>query len=865
MNNAALRKSVLVVDDEPQVLRAIGDTLEDQFEVFAETSPEVAMRLLKELPELSVILSDQRMPGMSGDQFLAKAQELSGATRLMITGYADLEAVIRAVNLGHIFGYVSKPWSPDHLKLVVLKAAEHYQLLKDLQAERDLLHNLMDNTPDAIFFKDLKHRFVRLNRAHAARLGVARPEDGVGRPVRDFIPLDAAIEREEEDRQVFRSGVPLTDRVRRILVRPDQVRWSSTTKAPIKDHKGNVTGLVGITRDITERQQAEEKIRRLSRVYAVLSGINSTIVRVRDRDELFREACRIVVEDGKFNLAWIGVVDEAAARIRPVAWQGADPAYIEAMPLGLSEQVPHEYGLGGRAINEHKAMIANDMVNDPRILIRKEARQRGFGSLALLPLFVGEKAIAVLALYAAETGFFDDDEIKLLAELAGDISFALDHLEKEARLDYLAYYDALTGLANRTLFVERVNQYIQSAHHGQGKLALALADIERLKTINDSLGRQAGDALLKQFAERLVRAAEQMQVARIGANEFAVILPEVKGKTEAARVIEEIASRCFAEPFRVNDTEIWISAKSGFALFPDHGGDAETLFRNAEAALRKAKETGERYLFYTHDLTDLVAETLTLENQLRQALEKEEFVLHYQPKVELETRRIVGTEALIRWQSPALGLVPPARFIPLMEATGMIQEAGAWALRKAAQDHARWLELGLPASRVAVNVSPMQLRRRDFLATVQEAIAQGAKPPGLDLEITESLLMADIEGNIEKLKSVRDLGVSIAIDDFGTGYSSLGYLAKLPVQAVKIDHSFVIAMLNDSNAMTLVSTIISLAHSLRMTVIAEGVETEEQAKYLRLLRCDEMQGYLFSKPVPFEQMTALLAQGANGS
>ena len=859
MNNAALRKSVLVVDDEPQVLRAIGDTLEDQFEVFAETSPEIAMRLLKELPELSVILSDQRMPGMSGDQFLAKAQELSGATRLMITGYADLEAVIRAVNLGHIFGYVSKPWSPDHLKLVVLKAAEHYQLLKDLQAERDLLHNLMDNTPDAIFFKDLKHRFVRLNRAHAARLGVARPEDGVGRPVRDFIPLDAAIEREEEDRQVFRSGVPLTDRVRRILVRPDQVRWSSTTKAPIKDHKGNVTGLVGITRDITERQQAEEKIRRLSRVYAVLSGINSTIVRVRDRDELFREACRIVVEDGKFNLAWIGVVDEAAARIRPVAWQGADPAYIEAMPLGLSEQVPHEYGLGGRAINERKAMIANDMVNDPRILIRKEARQRGFGSLALLPLFVGEKAIAVLALYAAETGFFDDDEIKLLAELAGDISFALDHLEKEARLDYLAYYDALTGLANRTLFVERVNQYIQSAHHGQGKLALALADIERLKTINDSLGRQAGDALLKQFAERLVRAAEQMQVARIGANEFAVILPEVKGKTEAARVIEEIASRCFAEPFRVNDTEIWISAKSGFALFPDHGGDAETLFRNAEAALRKAKETGERYLFYTHDLTERVAEKLTLENQLRQALEKEEFVLHYQPKVELETRRIVGTEALIRWQSPALGLVPPARFIPLMEATGMIQEAGVWALRKAAQDHARWLELGLPASRVAVNVSPMQLRRRDFLATVQEAIAQGAKPPGVDLEITESLLMADIEGNIEKLKSVRDLGVSIAIDDFGTGYSSLGYLAKLPVQAVKIDHSFVIAMLNDSNAMTLVSTIISLAHSLRMTVIAEGVETEEQAKYLRLLRCDEMQGYLFSKPLPFEQMTALLS------
>jgi EAL domain-containing protein (putative c-di-GMP-specific phosphodiesterase class I) len=228
--------------------------------------------------------------------------------------------------------------------------------------------------------------------------------------------------------------------------------------------------------------------------------------------------------------------------------------------------------------------------------------------------------------------------------------------------------------------------------------------------------------------------------------------------------------------------------------------------------------------------------------------------------VELDTQRIVGVEALIRWQSPELGLVPPMQFIPLMEETGLILEVGAWALDRAIADHLRWTKLGLPAPRVAVNVSAIQLRRRDFVAAVQEALKQGATPPGVDLEITESLIMEDIESSIKKLKEVRALGLSIAIDDFGTGYSSLGYLARLPVQSLKIDRSFIITMLKDSDTMTLVQTIISLAHSLRLKVIAEGVDAAEQAKMLRLLRCDEMQGYLFSRPVPFEQMSGLLAE-----
>jgi EAL domain-containing protein (putative c-di-GMP-specific phosphodiesterase class I) len=284
------------------------------------------------------------------------------------------------------------------------------------------------------------------------------------------------------------------------------------------------------------------------------------------------------------------------------------------------------------------------------------------------------------------------------------------------------------------------------------------------------------------------------------------------------------------------------------------------LFQNAEAALKKAKATGERYLFHTQQMTERIGEELALENKLRKALEKEEFVLHYQPKVDTSTRRIESVEALIRWQSPELGLVPPMEFIPLLEETGLILEVGAWALRRAVVDHRTWTERGLLAPRISVNVSAVQLRQRDFVATVEEAIRAGAIPPGIDLEITESLVMEDIDANVQKLEALRLLGLSIAVDDFGTGYSSLGYLAKLPVQTLKIDRSFIITMLKDSHTMTLVSTIISLAHSLNLKVVAEGVDAEEQAKVLKRLGCDQMQGYLFSKPIPGDQLEKLLAR-----
>jgi diguanylate cyclase (GGDEF)-like protein len=582
-------------------------------------------------------------------------------------------------------------------------------------------------------------------------------------------------------------------------------------------------------------------------------------VREHDRDALFRDACRIAVGAGQFRLAWIGIVDRDAMQVKPIAWQGAGDDYISLMPLGLDEHRAESFGMAGRSVMEGKPMIIDDMVSDPRVSLAEEASRRGFRSLAILPLQISGTVVAVLALYAGETRFFDPEEMKLLMELAGDIAFALDHIAKEERLDYLAFYDPLTGVANRTLFRERLAQRVGAATRAQRRLAVVLMDIERFNTINDTLGRQTGDELLKQIATRSLTFVGTPELfSRLVGDQFAVVIPDVRIEDDVARIVEQRNREIFGTSYSVSNTELRISAKFGIAVFPGDGTDADTLLKNAEAALQRAKATGERYLFYTQQMTERVAGQLTLENKLRHALENDEFVLHYQPKVHVETRRIVGVEALMRWQNPDFGLVPPLRFIPLLEETGMILDVGAWALRRAALDHRRWLKLYLMAPRIAVNVSAIQLRDRDFVDVVRAAVRQGANPPSVDIEITESVIMGDIEATVDKLRAIRDMGLDIAIDDFGTGYTSLGYLTKLPIHSLKIDRSFIVTMTDDPDTMTLVSTIISLAHSLRLKVCAEGVETEEQAKVLRLLRCDEMQGYLISPALPLEELIPLL-------
>ena len=611
--------------------------------------------------------------------------------------------------------------------------------------------------------------------------------------------------------------------------------------------------------DITAQKQAEDRIRRLNRVYAMLSGINGAIVRIRDRQELLDEACRIAVELGGFRFAWIWLVDAQAGRLVPGASAGEGQQFLEriAKHLSLRDDAPRGHGLAARAVRGERALFVNDTQTDPLILEKDLHLKLGIRSVAVLPIVLGGKPVAALGLHAADAGFFDEQEQQLLHELAGDIAFGLDHIEKEEKVRYLAYYDQLTGLANRTLLLERLAQQLSAARAAGHGLALVIVNLERFKIVNDTLGRQVGDELLRQIAGRLrLSAGDESLVARVGADQFAIILPQVRPQEDLAQRLRKGHASVTRDPFEIGGRELRVSFRSGVALFPADGADADSLFRNAEAALKKAR-SGELFVFYAQEMTERIAGDLELENRLRLAVERGEFVLHYQPKLDLATRRITGAEALIRWASPGAGLVPPAKFIPMLEETGLIAQVGPWALARAVEDQRRWREHGLAPPRVSVNVSAVELRRPEFVAAVKEALARGASPQ-IDLEITESLLMEDIGRSVEKLTALRELGVGVAIDDFGTGYSSLGYLARLPVQALKIDRSFIVTMFDDADIMTLVSTIISLAHTLHLKVVAEGVDSEAQAKILRSLRCDEVQGYLFSEPLTPGEFEALL-------
>jgi diguanylate cyclase (GGDEF)-like protein len=390
-------------------------------------------------------------------------------------------------------------------------------------------------------------------------------------------------------------------------------------------------------------------------------------------------------------------------------------------------------------------------------------------------------------------------------------------------------------------------------------------DLARFRQINETLGRHAGDFFLKRLALRLKSShTGRADIARLVGDSFALVLPGIRGEADAARIFENEIVPAIDSPIEFEGLEYRLSARAGIALGPAEHGDAEALLQNAEAALARAKRSGERRLFYEPEMNARVGERLHMENKLRTALEKNQFVLHYQPKFDTSTRTITGLEALLRWADPEDGLVAPAKFIPLLEETGMILEVGRWAMGQALSDRSKWQRDGLAVPRVAVNISAIQLQQQDFAGTVREIIAHHPyiceqQACGLDLEITESLVMTDIESTIEKLKVIRDLGIGIHIDDFGTGYSSLSYISRLPIHAIKIDRAFVNGMTTHANDRHIVSIIISLAHSLNISVVAEGVETEEQLGMLGILECDEVQGYLLGRPMPAEGVAVLLS------
>lgn len=890
---------ILIVDDHPTNLRLLRAQLEAAGRDVIEAANGVEGLERLQDQRVAGVISDILMPRMDGYRFcmeLRKQPQLAALPFILYTSTYDSPADRALARVAGADAYVPKPapvgvlldalqtasqrvrgptvpvaeledpvlkqYSESLIRKLEEKSVQLGEAYEGLAQTEARLSGLVESALDAIIAIDESQQIVLFNAAAERMFGCSR-EQALRGSLDRFIPPGAREAHAGQVQAFCDTGGKSRQMGARII---GALRMDGSEFPAEASISRQVTSRGWICtvflRDVTKRLEAEASLasseaglRRTNRVLSVLSGVNALIARGLDRDELLEQCCRIAVEEGNFPKAWIGLLDGESGQLRFAAGHGGDAAYHAELQARLLDQDSPRHGPWMEAMLQLKPVIINDLGAEPLALRTSLATSR---SIAALPLSIDARAAGVLVLHAAEPNFFDSEEMTLLSGLAGDISHALDHLQQREQIRFLANYDALTRLPNRTLFTEYVGRRLKSGSDEDEMLAVVLVDLERLRRVNETLGRDAGDELLQQVAQRLSRLNDT--TARLGVDVFAMKFRNCSSPGEIANAYLQLAEACFSPPFIIRGQELRIGCRAGIAVAPSDGNDAETLIHNAEAALRRARESSQRFVFYAPELNARAAEALQLESRLRRAIDRGEFVLHYQPKVGVADGRICGLEALIRWKDPDQeGLVPPGMFIPVLEECGLIGEVGDWALGQAIQDQARWRSEFAAVPRVAVNVSPLQLRRLDFADRIIDLLSRHPMAE-LELEITESVIMDDVERNIAALTGIREIGATVAVDDFGTGYCSLSYIAKLPVNFLKIDRAFIIGMGTGPEGLAIVSSIIALAHALRLKVVAEGVETQEQARLLHLLGCDEAQGFLYCRPVAADVIAGMLSR-----
>lgn len=668
------------------------------------------------------------------------------------------------------------------------------------------LASLLDTIPYGIAETNLEGTITFSNPAHDRLLGY-RPGELVGHKLWELMPeADRGTFRQRFDRVAGRQPKPapfVTRNQRRDgRVIDVRVHWCYR-----RDRNGLAVGFTAVVTDITEQLASEA---RLEEAAAVFDSVGEGIA---------------VVDAGR-NFVRVNRAFEEITGYPEAEVVGRSPSLLVSArhPSGFFRELFELAKRTGRWQGEFWAQCRNGVIS---------------------PEWMSVSAVR------------DKEEADKYVLVFSDLSAIK---ESERRVEHLTHFDALTGLPNRFLFEVRLDHAIERAAAERHSVAVVTLDLDRFKNINDSLGHAAGDRILHTLAQRLRESVGSAgTVARPGGDEFSVLLERPESSREVAALAERLLE-VIAVPVPLEGQEVFCSSSVGIALFPEDASNASELVKNAEAAMYRAKEFGrDNYQFYTAELTSRAFERLSMETSLRRALERNEFTLYYQPQISLEDGHVVGCEALVRWQHPEMGLVSPSKFIALAEETGLIMPLGRWVLDEACRHASAWNEAGL-SLRVAVNVSGKQLARRDLIAHVAEALRRhDIKVWQLELEITESAIMDRAQPAMTNMDDLRDLGVCLAIDDFGTGYSSMNYLKRFPVHRLKVDQSFVRDLPTDPNDRAIAEAIIALGRSLGLTLIAEGVENERQRDFLRNAGCHEMQGFLFSPPVPAEQLPGLIS------
>lgn len=863
------------------------------------------------------------------------------------------------------------------------------KILRDSEAEMRALFAAMT---DLVLVVDSQGRHCKIGQTQALPLGLPY-EELLGKTLHEVLPPELADFFMANTQKVLatqqRSQIDYSMEI------AGRETWYSAIVNPMSEDK-----VLVVARDVTDRRHAEQRIVRLNRLYQVLSSIGQVIVRVKNRDELFVEACRIAVEQGEFLMSWIGLIDQATYEIKPLAQWGDNTGYLKDICISV-QPIPEGLGPTGIAAREGRFSLCNDYKNDPRLAPwRDRVAQAGFRSSAAFPIRLRERSIGAMSFYSGQVDAFDDDNIELLNELTSNISFALELLEQEeerrraeAELErhmrvldgilatspdhfflmdnegrylyaspgapeivglrqqdivgrnstetqvpasmrdlfeaqretvfvtgapvtgetnlltprgmrefeytinpiedghgtvmnvvvtvhditdhkaierqilYDALHDKLTGLPNRTLFMDRLDQAIAHTRRRQDSVfAVLILDLDRFKNVNDSLGHMAGDQMLIQVSHRLQECLRPGDtVARLGGDEFAILfgdIEDVEGPSALAHLIQDQ----LASPLAIMGHEVFTTASIGIALGTRDYAHASEIMRDTDIAMNRAKIKGKAcHEVFDDTMLQRAKAVLRLETDLRHAIDRNEFRLHYQPIVLLQSNRIIGFEALVRWYHSQRGVILPGEFIPMAEETGLILPIGKWVAQEACRQMQNWHQT-LPCAgdlSISINISSRQFAQEDFLEEICAVETTTGLPLRyLHLELTESLIMEQAESVTALLLKLRALDVQVQIDDFGTGYSSLSYLHRFPATTLKIDRSFVNKIEEGEENLEIIRTIIALGQSLNIDIIAEGIETEKQLRSLQQIGCRHGQGYYFARPADAGEAEKLIRQQA---